>query len=71
MKDGSQRRRILAPVHHHINEGNLIRIPNTYGGNHCLFMALQASMVQHTQGMPKRMFYDYINSMNSQRGVLT
>lgn len=68
LKGGSNKPRI-PPFPHRINEKSLMRIRNTDGNNYCLFMSLQASMIQHTDGKSKRQFYDYLNNRPGQRGA--
>uniref|UniRef100_A0A914LRF1 DNA-directed DNA polymerase n=1 Tax=Meloidogyne incognita TaxID=6306 RepID=A0A914LRF1_MELIC len=56
-----------ATTHHRINQQCLIKINNIDGKNHCLFFALQATLVSNIGGLSRSQFYDYLHSRYGSR----
>uniref|UniRef100_A0A1I8B938 DNA-directed DNA polymerase n=1 Tax=Meloidogyne hapla TaxID=6305 RepID=A0A1I8B938_MELHA len=72
MKNLPERQKIVggrktASTHHRINNQCLIKINNLDGKNHCLFFALQATLVNNIRELSRSQFYDYLHSRYGSR----
>uniref|UniRef100_A0A1I8BZI5 DNA-directed DNA polymerase n=1 Tax=Meloidogyne hapla TaxID=6305 RepID=A0A1I8BZI5_MELHA len=75
MKNLPERQKIVggrknATTHHRINNQCLIKINNLDGKNHCLFFALQATLVNNIRGLTRSQFYNYLHSRYGYRNQL-